>query len=324
MDRQQILKSLEPCIPFDKFIELANSIFHKYEAKYYDQIHGEIYRELPVIWEVMLSSTRELINKHPLRILDFGCGTGFEAGKILDFFGPDKIEYLFCFDISEQMLEYCRKNLDTEGLTIVFSSKKEVLSKAAREKPFDMIVTNSLLHHLPDWEGQVQKFRDMLDDFGLWINGHEPSARFYKNRDCLATFNAYLNYLQRSKYFRISAYLRKLKDIFGFSPGMYRQAADEINRLGVIKNKITPQWVGLLVDYHVPLDERDAYSSKLDPILMRQNFAPFFELKYLFTYSYMGYFFDMGIEKKWQKESARLRALYKNDGAYFCAVWKKK
>ncbi|NJK52295.1 MAG: class I SAM-dependent methyltransferase [Leptolyngbyaceae cyanobacterium SU_3_3] len=45
------------------------------------------------------------------RILDFGCGTGFEAEQLIRYLPQGSIAQLTCYDLSPEMLARCRARI---------------------------------------------------------------------------------------------------------------------------------------------------------------------------------------------------------------------
>lgn len=123
------------------------------------------------------------------RILDFGCGTGFASEQILRHLPAEQIASLVCYDLSSEMIDRCREKIAPRLPTAQFTSDAASLESG---EPFDLLLTNSLLHHLPDPQATLRQLTDRLALDALWLAGHEPSSRFYKNPDCLKLFRRYL------------------------------------------------------------------------------------------------------------------------------------
>lgn len=82
------------------------------------------------------------------------------------------------------MVEICRNKLSSHGINMQF----EFLSGGEGEKIlhdrkeyYDLIITNSVLHHLVDLGSFFQLVNELLKVDGMYIVGHEPHKLFYIN-----------------------------------------------------------------------------------------------------------------------------------------------
>src|SRR5690606_17083508 len=139
----------------------------RYEAKGYDQSHNEIKVQLPEVWRQMLGQALRIHGDRRLRVLDFGCGTGFEAQQLLDGVPAERIERLVCYDLSAEMLERCRKRLTGSNVDVVLTDSLKDLQSFS--EPFDILMTNSLLHHLPDPLGTIAAYLPQLAADAIWL-----------------------------------------------------------------------------------------------------------------------------------------------------------
>jgi trans-aconitate methyltransferase len=159
-----------PPLSIDQLVIEINKIFHAFDAEIYDNKHREIYEQLPSIWKEMNEKVTESFKSKALRILDFGCGTGFEAQQLLRNIPINSIAGLTCYDPSPEMLEKCRKAISPLFPRTIFSSSlEEALTPIA---PYTLLVTNSVLHHLPDVTSMVRNLLPCLGPNAMWLVGH--------------------------------------------------------------------------------------------------------------------------------------------------------
>jgi putative AdoMet-dependent methyltransferase len=83
-------------------------------------------------------------------VIDLGCGTG-----AFTINAASKCRTIYAVDISEAMLEYCRKQAEQKGLTNIVYIHSGLLSYEHQGEPADAIVCVAVLHHLPDGWKQV-------------------------------------------------------------------------------------------------------------------------------------------------------------------------
>ncbi|MCW7491388.1 methyltransferase domain-containing protein [Leptospira sp. 2 VSF19] len=96
----------------------------------------------------------------PESILDLGCGPGDMSSRLFSQFPDSNFTFV---DGSEFMLDLCKKRMGTltsKKRNQKMEFKKELVQDFVPESPFDLVFSNSLLHHLHDpfefW-GAVQR-----------------------------------------------------------------------------------------------------------------------------------------------------------------------
>jgi ubiquinone/menaquinone biosynthesis C-methylase UbiE len=159
-------------------IHEANIAVHRFEAKYYELIHPEVYsmQEQKRV-NSTLKRVDKLIADNQKRALDFGAGTGNLTGKLL------QMGYkVTAIDISAEMcriLEKKYKNyLEAETLTVINSPIEDV---SFDEDGFDLITCYSVLHHLPDYVDAIRRLSVFLKKGGVMYLDHEASPFYWKS-----------------------------------------------------------------------------------------------------------------------------------------------
>lgn len=164
----------------------ANVAVHKSEAKYYELMHPEVYSKSE---QERLSSTLKIVDKlvaadsvGEKKALDFGAGTGNLTGKLLEMG-----YHVTALDISTEMCEIIKKKynryLEFRKL-VVINSPIEYAS--FNRGDFDLISCYSVLHHLPDYVGVVQRFSGFLRKGGVMYLDHESSPFYWVREPTLA------------------------------------------------------------------------------------------------------------------------------------------
>ena len=189
-------------------IREANVAVHRFEAKYYELVHPEVYSEYEQkrIKSTLKMVDKLIVNNHAdaKRALDFGAGTGNLTGKLLDM-GYD----VTAVDISAEMckiLETKYKNYLKAKKLIVFNSPIEDLSFDRDE--FDLIACYSVLHHLPDYECALQRLSVFLKKGGVMYIDHEISPYYWKSEssyiaNAIKSIYFHSNPLLNTLYFRL-------------------------------------------------------------------------------------------------------------------------
>jgi SAM-dependent methyltransferase len=315
MEMPAWLSLYEPQIPLASLVEEVNKIYHSFDAKHYDREHPEIHQQLPAIWTEMI---QQLPARPVWRVLDFGCGTGFEAEQLLKRLGS-KVEVLVAYDPSPEMLAECKQRL--RGFSgVVFC---EQFTSTYTQKNFNLLLTNSLLHHLPSIKDTLSSLLLSLSSDAYWLAGHEPSSRFYRNSECITFLNDYSRYRERIKWFEPASYIAKLKMIVGKHP-LSATAKVAYDR-GLFKRVPSTSAVNKIVDYHVAHSPEEASEGRgLDFEKMQQHFGSIWQLRWLKAYGYFGGFNPVHAPEAWKNRIRQLAARFPNDGTNFSTIWSRQ
>ncbi len=162
-------------------IREANVALHRFEAKYYELVHPEVYNRYE---QKRLNSTLKMVDKlvadnreRSKKALDFGAGTGNLTGKLL------QMGYkVTAIDISMEMCKILEKKyknyLESKRLIVINSPIEDV--NFDRDE-FDLITCYSVLHHLPDYVDAIQRLSGFLKKGGVMYLDHEISPFYWKN-----------------------------------------------------------------------------------------------------------------------------------------------
>ncbi|MBN2021480.1 MAG: class I SAM-dependent methyltransferase [Pirellulales bacterium] len=312
----------EPQIPIAELVEQFNRFYHASAARHYDKRHPETRDGLLATWREMLTVGLASFERRPLRVLDFGCGTGFEAIRLLENGGDSRIEELVCYDLSPEMLSICRDRLARFSCPIRIVSDREALSASGGR--FDVLLTNSLLHHLPDPLDTIQRLGSVMSDCAVWLAGHEPSSRFLRNPECRDVLTRFQNQWRYRKYLSLRAYVSYAKEILlqGASPA--KKAALEAEQRGLVRRKPPARVVARLVDCHVPNSREEVEMGRgFDVSEMADRLAGQWQLAWSRTYNFMGYLSENMLPAAWLRRCRELERRFPHDGSTFCAVWRR-
>ena len=162
-------------------IREANVAVHRFEAKYYELIHPEVYNRYE---QKRINSTLKMVDKlvednrvRAKKTLDVGAGTGNLTGKLLQM-GYE----VTAIDISAEMCKILEKKyknyLEVKKLVVV-NSPIEDMSFGRDE--FDLISCYSVLHHLADYVDVIQRLCGFLKKGGVMYLDHEISPFYWKS-----------------------------------------------------------------------------------------------------------------------------------------------
>jgi SAM-dependent methyltransferase len=325
------LKAYGPTQPFPVLVVELNKFYHEHEAARYETTHPEIFEQLPALWNEMLDAFDRLESERTrsseaksrkLRILNIGCGTGFEAEQCLRHFGSDRVERLVCVDPSERMLGQCRRALLPWGKVIQYMTSSSDLDKTG--PGFHLLITNAVLHHMPDPIHAIRELAPFLSSDAMWLSGHEPSRRFYHNPDCkslLLSYNAY------NRWKRLSSprkYLRKILRLTGIEEFPSDYAARRAFEAALFERRPPASLVSRVVDYHVVIADDEGDDTRgFDFTKLESAFVGDWELLQHKTYSFLGPWYEGRLPAYWQAAARGLSEKHPDDGASSCLVWRR-
>ena len=162
-------------------IREANVAVHRFEAKYYELIHPEVYNRYE---QKRLNSALKMVDGlvadnrvHTKRALDFGAGTGNLTVKLLQM-GYE----VTAIDLSAEMCKIlekkCRHYLEAKKLVVLNSPIEDV---SFDRDEYDLITCYSVLHHLPDYVDVIQRLCGLLKKGGVMYLDHEISPFYWKS-----------------------------------------------------------------------------------------------------------------------------------------------
>ena len=290
----EALERYGPTRSMPALVEELNNLYHEHEAARYETTHPEIFEQLPGLWREMFAQLERLRGSNhnatdKLRILDFGCGTGFAARQCLERFGR-RVERIVCFDPSQSMMERCKGALAEWRNQVIYITRS---NKLREYSGFNLLVTNSVLHHLVDPVVAIRDLETLLSPNAVWLCGHEPSRRFVSNSQCHAVLNAYR---KRDRWQRVvspARGARRLLRLLGLAELPEDYAARLAFERSMFKRRPPARLVSQLVDFHVVTSERELAESKgLDFRTLQVAFSGSWDLTWHRTYSFLGPYYS--------------------------------
>lgn len=154
---------------------------HDRIAEIYNAKHKEIYNEYEQ--KRLVSTISELLdfsyNKTDISVLDFGSGTGNLALKFLDY----SCKVTAC-DVSFKSLSILKKHSGNSRDLVTMQIKGTQLP--FQDNSFDIVVTYSVLHHIPDYLLAVKEMIRVCKPGGLIYIDHEANKNRWNPSDELS------------------------------------------------------------------------------------------------------------------------------------------
>jgi ubiquinone/menaquinone biosynthesis C-methylase UbiE len=148
------------------------SAYHDWEAGNYDEKFSISYDERCIEYarERFLKAVPAGLKYG--RVLEVGSGTGFflinlwQAGYV----GDD----VHATDISERMLQVCKRNAAEHGLDVV-TTQGDAEGLPYPDDRFDLVIGHAFLHHLPDPQAALEEMYRVLVPGGTLVVAGEPT-----------------------------------------------------------------------------------------------------------------------------------------------------
>jgi len=310
--------------PVEAFVAEVSNIYHKHEAAIYDARHEGLVHSRAV-WRDLLRRTASALPNR-IAVLDFGCGTGFAAQQAIDVFG-ERIKRLDCHDPSPDMLAVCRKNI---GGRMPAGKANFLEGESGRAQveasQYDLVLTNAVLHHVLDLEAFFAMIDRIVAPGGVYIAGHEPNRRFYRNRELVKASKRFSAYKKVKRRFTRGFWAAKL----GGQPpeeGLEARVSREMLERDMIPEPLPPGVIPKLVDIHVPIgfdigDQRWGVNGFHGDRIV-SDYLPNFKLRGFQSY---GHIKDDSVRRDpiWRRMEASLAAKFPNDGADCAMVFQKQ
>lgn len=300
------------------FHSKINIVFHDIEAKYYDQLHAEMWDSLQPIYDSFINEL-PLSDLKNLKILDIGCGTGLSTLMLLNTPIKNSVVEATLLDTSSVMLQKAKARF--KEITIKFNFFEGDL-KELNDKNFDLILISSVLHHIPDLADFFKELNKKLKVGGIFFHIHDPNGDSIKTSTYLERASS-LSQFYANKNKKIGIRIsNKLKRTFSKKkePDYILEVNNSLMRQGIIHTYLTEQEIWSITDIHVedlPYSTNNGISIKL-----LQSMLPDFKLINAKTYAFFG-LLESNLPKSFLEKE---RKYFKNEdihGRNIGALWIK-
>lgn len=307
------------------FHEKVNLTFHNIEAKYYDKIHSEMWINLPEQMERIIDRIFAWFDKkniQKIKVLDLGCGTGLASQLLMNSLVGRKIASIFLLDPSHAMLERAKKR--SLKWNIPVNLRCGYIEDV--DEKFDLIITSSVLHHIPNIPQFISDIEYRLNPNGVFISLHDPLAEAidsetYQHRAARLIQTTRANFHNRTLKQRIiGKIIRMLKGNIKLETYI-AEVNQELIRLNIINTHLTPAEIWSITDIHV---EGLPYSANNGISLKNlEESAKNLSLAYFDTYCFFGKL-KSELPEEYKVEENNLTLTDDKFGRNFNSMWIKK
>ena len=307
-----------------EFHHHVNVIFHDIESESYDQIHQDMWENLLEQYKLLTNDfVGKLVANKPLTLMDVGCGTGLGTELVLATNLGEKIKKIILVDVSSKMLEQATKRSKSWSTDVVsfLGPLNEAQEKA------DLILTSSVLHHIPDLKDFLYEVDRHLNPGGIFMHIHDPNGDYIHHPELLARqkevadLDSVTNLYQ---WFNSSPFLKEIFHVLNRWRGK-KNHIDRVNETllqqGVIKKRLSAKEIWSITDIHV---EGLPYSTQKGISFQEiSKLLPQYQSVGLRSY---GFFGRLGVElpTEYQIKEQELIRKDAKEGRYLAAAWQKK
>lgn len=161
----------------EQFHNAVNVTFHEFESIVYDREHADMWQSLPQQFQLLMNDSLEQCElPSRIRLLDVGCGTGLAFDSLIKTRIGDRIASLDLLDTSPSMLQCASKR--ASGYQLPFKVHHGLLDALPLDAKYDVIVTCSVLHHVPDVSQFVQEIRKHQTAGGIFLHLQDPNGDY--------------------------------------------------------------------------------------------------------------------------------------------------
>jgi len=296
----------------------VNVAFHRFESEFYDEFHRDMWESLPPQFSLFAEDCRQAWKPLPqqIRMLDIGCGTGLATDSLLKSSLGPAITQIDLLDTSSAMLGQAQKR--SQSWNRPTTCHEGLLHTLPSGKQYDLIVTCSVLHHVPDLADFARNVRRLQADKGVFLHLQDPNGDHLNDPQLKErTAQASSSVTASVKSFTDRALRRLRFEITGKRSG----EADVINRTnqelmsaGIIQSPMTIAEVYAITDIHVQDGEGIS-------IVQMKQWLPDYDLVSQRSYGFFG--------ELWYDLPAKLRPLEEDfiarkeqNGFHVGAAWK--
>jgi 2-polyprenyl-3-methyl-5-hydroxy-6-metoxy-1,4-benzoquinol methylase len=304
------------CTP-SEFHAAVNVTFHRFESEHYDELHQSMWDSLPAEVNYLAEDCIAAGAPDRIRMLDIGCGTGLATDCLLKTRLGQRVETVDLIDTSPAMLSRVKARREQWGKP--GETMEGLVESLAGKKKYDLIITCSVLHHVPDLASFLGAVTQLQEPGGCFLHLQDPNWDYLndaKLQERLAEMQQKLpDWLARLKPSRILG--RLAREIKGEQGRDYISLTnEELLRQGLVKTPLATQEIYAITDIHAH-DGAGISIEKMKPWLSE------YELVSRRSYAFYGpQASELPPQQKVEEEKlSREKAL---NGSTVSACWKRR
>lgn len=302
-----------------EFHAAVNVTFHEHESEVYDQEHTDMWSSLPAEFNRLAEDClRSGEVPAELCLLDIGCGTGLATDCLLKSPLGSRIRSVDLLDTSPRMLARAIERGRT--WRVVPRGFEGLLDSLPSGRTYNLIVTCSVLHHVPDIMDFLGRVSARQPEGGFFLHLQDPNGdalddlELRQRTSQAAPGKIVPEWAARMSPQRIGA--RLWRQITG------RQGSDYISKTnrallhqGVIRKPLTVPELFSITDVHV----QDGAGIS---VRQMQLGLPGYQLIGHHSYGFFG-MLRSSLPVRLQAEEDRLAVAGAQNGAHIGAAWKR-
>ena len=274
------------CSP-EEFHSAVNVTFHEFESEVYDREHQVMWNSLPQQFDLLTEDYLRSGLDIPtgIRMLDIGCGTGLASACILQTRLGKRIKSIDLLDTSPSMLR--RAALKAAQWQVPATCHQGLLHSLDGQERFDLIVTSSVLHHIPDLPAFLHLIPRLQAATGIFLHMQDPNGDFLDDaelRERMAQHSRRFipEWARRLSPWRIGR--RIYRELIGQKGDAYIWKTNRaLMEKGIIAEPLTVQELFAITDIHATLGDGKGIS-----ISRMQSWMPEYECISKRSYAFFG------------------------------------
>jgi ubiquinone/menaquinone biosynthesis C-methylase UbiE len=302
----------------EEFHTAINVTFHEFESEVYDTEHTCMWESLPKQFNLLVNDWLQQTADAPksIRLLDIGCGTGLATDSILKTAIGDKITSISLLDTSKSMLQQAKRR--SQRWPAPVTTHEGLINSVDQQGCYDLIVTCSVLHHVPDLSAFLSDVRRLQAKNGVFLHLQDPNKDFLDDPELVHRMGDYSKHVLPEWASRLAP-RRVIGRISRMLTG--KQGQDYISRTnrrlldkGVIESALTVDELFRVTDIHAAEGEGIAISRL-------RGWMPDYELISTRSYAFWGELWS-DLPPHMKKIEDDLISKRATNGRYVGAIWK--
>jgi ubiquinone/menaquinone biosynthesis C-methylase UbiE len=253
-----------------------------------------------------------------MRVLDIGCGTGLASQSLLKSALGERIKSVDLLDTSSEMLRQAAKRAATWSVPV--ETHEGLIDALPPGRTYELIVTCSVLHHVPDLAHFAGEVRGHQADGGIFLHLQDPNGDYAADAELKKRTAEFSKKLLPEGCYRFTPkrIVEKLQRTLGG-----RQAEDYVSKTnrkllqsGIVTSPLSVLEIYAITDIHVA----DGAGISIDRM---KAWMPDYELLSRRSYGFFGALWDSLPPRLRVTEEQLIKSGAQN-GLHVGAAWKLK